>query len=44
VLHRWNPAAHVEEIGKLGQMLFSGEEGEKQTKALVAASKPAWHL
>jgi ATPase subunit of ABC transporter with duplicated ATPase domains len=34
-LHRWNPAAHVEEIrGILGQMLFSGEEGEKQTKAL----------
>ena len=29
-LHRWNPAAHVEEIrGILGQMLFSGEEGEK---------------
>jgi ATPase subunit of ABC transporter with duplicated ATPase domains len=34
-LHRWNPAAHVEEIrGILGQMLFSGEEGDKQTKAL----------
>src|SRR5579872_5220647 len=34
-LHRWNPAAHVEEIrGILGQMLFSGEEGEKPTKAL----------
>ena len=34
-LHRWNPAAHVEEIrGILGQMLFSGEEGAKQTKAL----------
>ena len=34
-LHRWNPAAHSEEIrGILGQMLFSGEEGEKQTKAL----------
>jgi ATPase subunit of ABC transporter with duplicated ATPase domains len=34
-LHRWNPAAHVEDIrGILGQMLFSGEEGEKQTKAL----------
>jgi ATPase subunit of ABC transporter with duplicated ATPase domains len=34
-LHRWNPAAHVEEIrGILGQMLFSGEEGGKQTKAL----------
>jgi len=34
-LHRWNPQAHVEEIrGILGQMLFSGEEGDKQTKAL----------
>ncbi len=34
-LHRWNPAAHVEDIrGILGQMLFSGEEGEKPTKAL----------
>src|ERR1700761_9425497 len=34
-LHRWNPAAHVEEIrGILGQMLFSGEEGAKPTKAL----------
>ena len=34
-LHRWNPAAHVEDIrGILGQMLFSGEEGDKQTKAL----------
>jgi ATPase subunit of ABC transporter with duplicated ATPase domains len=34
-LHRWNPAAHVEEIrGILGQMLFSGEEGSKPTKAL----------
>ena len=34
-LHRWNPQAHVEEIrGILGQMLFSGEEGEKPTKAL----------
>jgi ATPase subunit of ABC transporter with duplicated ATPase domains len=34
-LHRFNPAAHVEEIrGILGQMLFSGEEGDKQTKAL----------
>jgi ATPase subunit of ABC transporter with duplicated ATPase domains len=34
-LHRWKPDAHVEEIrGILGQMLFSGEEGEKQTKAL----------
>jgi ATPase subunit of ABC transporter with duplicated ATPase domains len=34
-LHQWNPAAHVEEIrGILGQMLFSGEEGSKPTKAL----------
>jgi ATPase subunit of ABC transporter with duplicated ATPase domains len=34
-LHRWNPAAHVEDIrGILGQMLFSGEEGGKPTKAL----------
>jgi ATPase subunit of ABC transporter with duplicated ATPase domains len=34
-LHRWNPQAHVEEIrGILGQMLFSGEEGAKPTKAL----------
>jgi ATPase subunit of ABC transporter with duplicated ATPase domains len=34
-LHQWNPAAHVEEIrGILGQMLFSGEEGAKPTKAL----------
>ena len=34
-LHRWNPDAHVEDIrGILGQMLFSGEEGDKQTKAL----------
>ena len=34
-LHRWNPQSHVEEIrGILGQMLFSGEEGDKQTKAL----------
>src|ERR1700691_516776 len=34
-LHRWNPQPHVEEIrGILGQMLFSGEEGDKQTKAL----------
>jgi ATPase subunit of ABC transporter with duplicated ATPase domains len=34
-LHRWNPAAHVEDIrGILGQMLFSGEEGAKPTKAL----------
>jgi len=34
-LHRWNPAAHVEDIrGILGQMLFSGEEGAKPTQAL----------
>jgi ATPase subunit of ABC transporter with duplicated ATPase domains len=34
-LHQWNPAAHIEEIrGILGQMLFSGEEGSKPTKAL----------
>ncbi len=34
-LHQWNPAAHVEDIrGILGQMLFSGEEGSKPTKAL----------
>ena len=34
-LHRWNPAAHVEDIrGILGQMLFTGEEGAKPTKAL----------
>ncbi len=34
-LHRWNPAAHVEDIrGILGQMLFSGEEGAKPTRAL----------
>ena len=34
-LHRWNPAAHVEDIrGILGQMLFSGEEGSKPTAAL----------
>ncbi|WP_420239428.1 ABC-F family ATP-binding cassette domain-containing protein [Telmatobacter bradus] len=34
-LHRWDPGAHVEEIrGILGQMLFRGEEGGKQTKAL----------
>jgi ATPase subunit of ABC transporter with duplicated ATPase domains len=33
-LHRWKPDAHVEDIrGILGQMLFSGEEGDKQTKA-----------
>src|ERR1700751_4366715 len=39
-LHRWNPAAHVEEIrGILGQMLFSGEEGEKPTKALSGGEK-----
>ena len=34
-LHRWDPKATVEEIrGILGQMLFAGEEGAKQTKAL----------
>jgi len=34
-LHRWDPAAHTEDIrGILGQMLFSGEEGSKPTKAL----------
>jgi ATPase subunit of ABC transporter with duplicated ATPase domains len=34
-LHRWSPAAHVEDIrGILGQMLFSGEEGAKPIKAL----------
>jgi ATPase subunit of ABC transporter with duplicated ATPase domains len=34
-LHRWNPAAHVEDIrGILGQMLFSGDEGSKPTEAL----------
>ena len=34
-LHRWDPKATVEEIrGILGQMLFSGEEGGKPTKAL----------
>jgi ATPase subunit of ABC transporter with duplicated ATPase domains len=34
-LHGWNPAAHIEDIrGILGQMLFSGEEGDKQTAAL----------
>ena len=34
-LHRWDPSAYVEDIrGILGQMLFSGEEGSKPTKAL----------
>jgi ATPase subunit of ABC transporter with duplicated ATPase domains len=34
-LHRWKADAHVEDIrGILGQMLFSGEEGEKPVKAL----------
>ncbi len=34
-LHQWNPGAHIEDIrGILGQMLFSGEEGAKPTKAL----------
>jgi len=34
-LHQWKPDAHIEDIrGILGQMLFSGEEGSKQTQAL----------
>ncbi|HEU5457596.1 MAG TPA: ATP-binding cassette domain-containing protein [Terracidiphilus sp.] len=34
-LHRFKPDAHTEDIrGILGQMLFSGEEGAKPTKAL----------
>ncbi|HEU5352428.1 MAG TPA: ATP-binding cassette domain-containing protein [Terracidiphilus sp.] len=34
-LHRFKPDAHTEDIrGILGQMLFSGEEGSKPTKAL----------
>lgn len=34
-LHGFDPAAHKEDIrGLLGQMLFSGEEGLKQTEAL----------
>ena len=34
-LHSWDPGAHMEDIrGILGQMLFSGEEGAKPTKAL----------
>ncbi len=34
-LHRWDPGAHMEDIrGILGQMLFSGEEGAKPTRAL----------
>jgi ATPase subunit of ABC transporter with duplicated ATPase domains len=34
-LHQWDPGAHMEDIrGILGQMLFSGEEGAKPTKAL----------
>ena len=34
-LHQWKPEAHMEDIrGILGQMLFSGEEGSKQTQAL----------
>jgi len=34
-LHQWKPGAHIEDIrGILGQMLFSGEEGAKPTKAL----------
>ena len=44
-LHRWNPAAHVEDIrGILGQMLFSGEEGAKPIKALSGGeqARPAF--
>ncbi len=34
-LHRWKADAHMEDIrGILGQMLFSGEEGDKPIKAL----------
>jgi ATPase subunit of ABC transporter with duplicated ATPase domains len=34
-LHQWDPEAHIEDIrGILGQMLFRGEEGDKQTAAL----------
>jgi ATPase subunit of ABC transporter with duplicated ATPase domains len=34
-LHGWKPDAHIEDIrGILGQMLFSGEEGDKKTDAL----------
>ena len=34
-LHNWDPQASREEIrGLLGQMLFSGEEGDKKTQAL----------
>jgi len=34
-LHRWDPGAHIEDIrGILGQMLFRGEDGAKNTKAL----------
>jgi ATPase subunit of ABC transporter with duplicated ATPase domains len=34
-LHRWNPAAHVEEIrGILGQMLFPRDDAEKRTDIL----------
>lgn len=34
-LHRFDPTAHREDIrGLLGQMLFSGDEGLKQTEAL----------
>jgi ATPase subunit of ABC transporter with duplicated ATPase domains len=34
-LYQWDPSAHIEDIrGILGQMLFRGEEGAKQTKAL----------
>jgi ATPase subunit of ABC transporter with duplicated ATPase domains len=34
-LYQWDPTAHIEDIrGILGQMLFSGEEGDKETAAL----------
>jgi ATPase subunit of ABC transporter with duplicated ATPase domains len=34
-LHGFDPEAHIEDIrGILGQMLFSGEEGDKHTEAL----------
>jgi ATPase subunit of ABC transporter with duplicated ATPase domains len=34
-LHQWDPKAHMEDIrGILGQMLFNGEEGNKNTDAL----------
>src|SRR5580704_3202084 len=44
-LHRWDPAAHMEDIrGILGQMLFSGEEGAKPTKALSGRTGAAGFL